>query len=196
MRQRFSSLRREVADLFRWPTLLLALVNVAGASAITARLWSGSDAPIILAVAPSHVRAPSALSEPSRNPIDLSSIQTAALFHTSRTFYTPPVIPQIQPPPNYTLAGTLVIPQQPTVAMLIQPQSGTRTRVRAGDTLSGWTVDSIEANAVKLRHADQQFEIRAAAHTPVQASGVQRVPLSQAVHEGPTSTGIHILGNR
>lgn len=195
MRWSCASLQRRIANLFRWPTLLLALVNIAGVSAIAARLWSGSAAPSILAAAASNVTIPTALIDSTHGSVDLSSIQSAALFHASRAFYTPPVIPQIQPPPNYILAGTLVIPEQPTVALLVQPQSATRIRVRSGDTLSGWTVDSIEANLVKLRHADQQFEIRPAARA--QTSGVQRVPLSQAAQEPrATSSGIHILGNR
>jgi len=163
--------------------LLLLLANILGGWACASRAWHGSEVRSILATAPLPIAPPVALPDPPPRAIDFSAIQRGALFYASRTFYVPPAIPPMQPPPDYQLAGTLLVPQQPAAAMLVQPRTGKRAKVRAGDDLEGWTVASVEPNVISLRHGDQQIEIRAAR---AQVLGMQRVALPA---QGPSVTG-------
>jgi hypothetical protein len=186
---------RQIASRLKWPTLLLALANIVGVWACAMRLWHGSEVQSTLATAPVRIAAPDALQDPIPNTIDLTAVQSAALFYESRTFYVPPVNHQVQPPPDYKLSGTLVIPRQPTVAMLIQNRSGARIKVRAGDDLEGWTVESIQAQSVLLRHVGQQFEIQSAARA--RTAGMQLMPsAATSLQSRPSGgTGIKLLGS-
>jgi hypothetical protein len=77
--------------------------------------------------------------------------------------------------------------------MLVQSSSGVRLKVRAGDDVEGWTVESIQPQVVIVRYAEQRFEIRSAARA--QAFGMQRMPLSSAAPVArPQGSGIRVLG--
>jgi len=182
---------RRLASGFRGPTLLLVVVNTAAVWACGARLWHSSAAQIILATPPQRIAPPPALQDPIQRSIDLASVQSAALFYESRSFYTPPAIPEVQRPPDYRLAATWMPPNQPATALLVQNQSGTRIKVRPGGDIEGWTVESIAAQVVMLRHGEQQIEIRTARQTA--ASGMQAVS-SSAMGTRPAGTGTRLLG--
>jgi hypothetical protein len=187
---------RQITNRLKWPTVLLALGNIVSVWAGVTRLWQGSETQLILATAALQIATPNDLQDPIHTAIDLTAVQSAALFYESRSFYIPPVAPRIQaPPPDYKLSGTLVIPKQPTIAMLIQNRSGARIKVRAGEDLEGWTVESIQAQGVMLRHEDQQYEIRSAARAP--AAGMQPMPLSGTTLQGRPrgGAGIKLLGS-
>jgi hypothetical protein len=180
-------------EQFRWSSGLFVLANLLGLWACATRYLHGSEIASILATAPVRIAPPTPLSDPPSETLDFASIQTAALFYESRGFYTPPVLPPVKPPPSFRLSGTLVIPQQPTVAMLVQSSSGVRLKVRAGDDVEGWTVESIQPQVVIVRYAEQRFEIRSAARA--QAFGMQRMPLSSAAPVArPQGSGIRVLG--
>jgi hypothetical protein len=109
-------------------------------------------------------------------------IQSQALFHRSRTFYVPPppdaapVLPAI---PDYVFAGAMTPPGGKAVAALKDPQTGSLTRVRVGDTLSSWSVRIVDARRVVVEHSGTQREFAAttAASGPA-AGGLQRVGLA------------------
>lgn len=182
---------RRPAILPGWPTLLLVLVNVAVVSAGAMRLWQGSTARSILATPPQRTAPPVALREPTANFVDLSGIQSAALFHESRSFYIPPAIPAVRARPDYRLSATWRLPKQPTTAVLIQNQSGARIRVQPGAEVEGWTVESIDTQIVILRDGEQQIEIRTA--RTALGSGMQ--PASSSTSGArPSGSGIRLLG--
>lgn len=187
-------MKRGSFKLPRWGTVLLATANAVGIWLCVARLWQGSEAASILATAPLPAHAPRPVKESEPAAEDLTAIMAAALFYQTRAFYTPPPVPQLQPPPDYKLSGTLVIPQQPTVALLIQGHTGARTKVREGDTLDGWKVASVQPQAVTVSHGEQQFEIRSTARTT--AFGMRAVPLSVSPLRAtrPAAAGVRLLG--
>jgi hypothetical protein len=180
--------------VLRWPALILVCVNAVALGACVVRLLEGSRAQTILAQEPLPMQPPEPVHETVAPLVDLAVIQSAAVFYEARSFYTPPVVPAVQPPPDYRLAGTLVLPGRAAVAMLVQGSSGARRNVREGEELDGWTVTSIQRQLVKLRHAEQEFELRPATHAS--AMGIQRMPLSGAAQvTPPASRGIRMLGN-
>jgi hypothetical protein len=122
-------------------------------------------------------------------------IQNQALFHRSRAFYVPPppdaapVLPAI---PDYVFAGAMTPPGGKAVAALKDPQTGTLTRVRVGDTLSSWSVRIVDARRVVVEHSGTQREFAAttAASSPA-GGGLQRVGMAtprQALAPGEVRT--------
>src|SRR5215471_13846360 len=185
---------RRIAFSFRWPTPLLLLVNIAGVVACVLQFVHGSQAHSIAATVADKIAAPTPLSDPTLNSIDLSGIQNAALFYEARGFYVPPVVPELQTRPDYRLSGTLLIPNQPAVAMLIQNQSGARLKIREGQELEGWTVFAIRPQGVTLRHGEQELEIRSVARAASQ--GLQAVALNGVIPASRSpGSGLRVLGN-
>jgi hypothetical protein len=91
---------------------------------------------------------------------DASVIQAQAIFHKTRAFYVAPVAPIVQQAvPDLRLAGSMSIPNQPSAALLVNPQSGARTKVHVGDQLEGWTVAEIGPRRVVLQLGDRREEI-------------------------------------
>jgi type II secretory pathway component PulC len=153
-------MQRWLAHLPKWPTLALALLNGVGLWACLAQLWHDSAARALLSTAAQEIPRPTQSQDPARTRADFAIVQSAALFHGSRRFHAPPAVAEVQSRPDYRLSGTLILPNRPAVAMLIQNQTGARHKVRQGDELEGWTVESIRPRLVTLRHGQHQLEIR------------------------------------
>jgi hypothetical protein len=187
-------MRSRITRSLRVPTVLLVIVNALALWACGARLWHASTAAqMILATPPQRMAPPPALQEPTPRSIELSSVQSAALFYESRSFYIPPAIPEVKLPPDYRLAGTWMPPNKPATAVLINNPSGTRIKAQQGSDIEGWTVESITAQIVMLRYGEQHIEIRTG--RPATASGMQAV--SSSAIETPTRAsgkGIKLLG--
>lgn len=94
----------------------------------------------------------------------LDLIQSKALFHSSRTFYVPPPAPTAPvelkpPPPAYRVATVLMSSGQPSVALLTDAQGKGVLKVRAGDVLAGWTVESVAPRRVRLVFHEEHIEL-------------------------------------
>ena len=176
------------------PTLLLAGVCVAIGVAIVIVAAGGTRVDALLAT---PAKAPAALtidlSAPPRAG-DLAAIKSQPLLHASRTFYEAPLPsaePTSPPRPDYRLAGTILVPRKPAVALLTSRAGGATLRVKPGDTLEGWTVQAIERRLVTLNWQNERFDITAT-QTPVSA-GLKRVPMvRQRVAGG--GGGVQTLG--
>jgi hypothetical protein len=160
------------------PTLLLAGVSVAIGVASLIVVAGGTRADQLLAT-PAKGPAPLTIDlSPAPRTGDLGAIKAQPLLHASRTFYVAPlpaVAPTSPPRPDYRLAGTILVPRKPAVAMLTSRAGGATLRVKPGDTLEGWTVQAVERRLVTLTWQNERFDITAA-QVPVSA-GLTRVPI-------------------
>lgn len=173
-------------------TLLLCAVNAALALALGWRVLHGSQRQELVTAAPRATPATFAsLDLPALTAID--SIQAQAIFHTSRSFYVPPVQTVVQPPPDYRLVGSMSIPGKPPSAVLMHAQSGARMRVAKGDQLEGWTVTEVVPGRVTVQLGDRSTEITAARQASSGMSMVVSqppVPTTAAAAAG----GVRVLG--
>jgi hypothetical protein len=182
-----------VASSLRGPTVLLVMVNALALWACGTRLWHGSTAQVILATPPQRIAPPPTLQDPISRSIDLSSVQSAALFYESRSFYTAPAIPEIKLPPDYRLAGTWMPQNQLATAVLVHNPSGTRIKAQQGSDIEGWMVESITAQIVMLRYGEQHIEIRTARRAT--APGMQAVSSSATeTRTRGSGSGVKLLG--
>jgi hypothetical protein len=175
------------------PTLLLAGVCVAIGVAMLIVAAGGTRADDLLAT-PAKAPAPLTI-ELSAAPRtgDFAAIKAQPLLHASRTFYVAPLpaaAPASPPRPDYRLAGTILVPRKPAVALLTSRAGGVTLRVKPGDTLEGWTVQAVERRLVTLAWQNERFDITAV-QAPVSA-GLKRVPMiRQRVASGG---GVQTLG--
>src|SRR5689334_10435584 len=143
-------------------TALLALLSIGFAVILVMRIWQGTSAAELLATAAqAHPLPVTRLDEPQRVS-DLAPIRNKALFYASRRFFVPPLAPATPaapPAPDYRLVGTFVIPRKPTIALLVHGTDGASRKVRPGDAIDGWTVQSVEKSRVVLEYEAQHVEI-------------------------------------
>lgn len=156
-------------------TLMLAGFNLSLLALIVQRLLNGTAVHEVLAVGPRKVSVDTMLVAPAHASPALEGVQTKALFHSTRSFYTPPPpapVKELPPQPNYRLVGAIVAKDKPTTAMLSHNQSKKSVKVRAGDELEGWTIEAVEAKRVIARLGEESFEINATSTATRQSAGM------------------------
>lgn len=170
-------------------TLLLAAINLALMAAVGWRLTEGSQREELLRADEPAIDL-AALDLSASMPLDVQSLQTQAIFYRSRSFYIAPVAPVVeQPVPAVRLAGSMAIPNQSPAAVLVNLQSGARTKVHVGDQIEGWTVSAIEPRRVVLELGARREEI-----TNVSGAASSGMTTVSAPVAAPTaSTGIKVL---
>jgi len=161
-------------------TALLAAMAAALGTLILVRLAAGTQADALLATSAKTANIPEMKLQAPALEAQLEPLRDHALFYASRAFYVappPPAAPAAPPRPNYGLAGTFVIPHKHTVALLKQGAGENVVKVRAGEDLEGWHIESVEASRVLLRYQDERFEIARTARDS--GSHLTRVPLTR-----------------
>ena len=154
--------------------------------------WKGTDMNRLLATPPHRQTFPSATLEPPTRLRSFDSVQESSLFYASRHFLVPPASDLAAlPKPDYRLTGTFIVPNRPAVAILSAP-SGASRKVAAGDLLDGWTVASVEAKGVELRHGSETYELTSA---PLKPGGLQAVTSTAAPENSASTSGVRQLGN-
>jgi hypothetical protein len=99
-------------------------------------------------------------------PLDADALRDSALFHATRRFYVaPPEPPAPAQRPDYRLTGTIAIPGKPTTALLVSNAAGTPLKVRVGDAVDGWIVESVEPQRVVLKLGQETVEVAVARPT-------------------------------
>ena len=181
------------SSLSKAPPRILALLvlNAALLACVAIGAWRGTQTAALLATAPLAVKLPDYDLTRPVSPTPLGTIVDRTLLYASRHVYVAPPPSSAPPKPAYQLAGTIIIPSKPAVALLMGPQDVSR-KVKPGDTLDGWLVEAVERHRVLLRHESDTFEIADA----VSASAglqVQRAPLVRLAQATPTS-GVRLLG--
>jgi hypothetical protein len=181
---------------FRALTFALITVNVLLLFLIGQRALQGTRAAALIATPAETFKAPRThVALPEIAHVDLTVLQSRALFHASRSFFVPPPPPPmpIAPPrPDYRFAGLFVIPNKPPLAMLSQNTTGVSRKVKVGDELEGWRVQAIESQRIVLQFAQETFEITR--NAKVSSGGLQRVPLMRSVQSGSPG-GARMLGS-
>jgi hypothetical protein len=161
------------------PTLALGAVIVALGVAFVFVAVGGTRADELLAT---PAKAPPALAvDVTEVPRarDLAPIQSQPLLHASRSFYvapSPDAAPAAPPRPEYRLTGVFIVPGKPAVAVLAHV-SGKSRRVRQGDEIDGWRVQSIANRQVAFTWQNERFELGTAAVQPAATMGLKRVPV-------------------
>lgn len=150
---------------------------------------------VLLFAAASLIRSVTSPHEPSRIPphdvelpalsllapetaSDLEVLESRPLFHATRRFYLEPVETMAatrSDPPDYELAGAMMLPDGPAIAVLRHRQTSQRIKIRVGDVLDGWTVDEVNVQQVFVSLGDDRVAIGKPPGGP--NHGLQRVPL-------------------
>lgn len=165
-------------------TLLLCGLNLLLLAAVSWRALEGSKRDELVQSA-GHAPQITALDLSLPSVPDVSVIQAQAIFYKTRAFYVAPVAPVVQQAvPDLRLAGYMSIPNQPSAALLVKPQSGARTTVRVGDQLEGWAVAEIGPRRVVLQLGDRRAEITNSSGST--ASGMTTSAMSSS---SPASAG-------
>jgi len=176
--------------------MLIGFFTVAIGAAILYVAIDGTRSSELLAT---PAKAPAALAfEVSDAPrsTDLAAIQSQPLVHESRAFFVPPppdAAPTAPPRPGYRLAGVLVVPHKPAVALLSSLQGGASRRVKPGDDLEGWRVQAVDRKQVTLVYEDETFSISAAPTATPSNAGLKRVPITRA-RMASAGSGVQSLG--
>jgi len=179
------------------PTMVIAFATFAIGVGVLYVALAGTRAGELLAT-PARAPAPLAfdVSDAPRD-VDLAVIQSQPLAHASRAFFVPPppnAAPTTPPRPDYRLAGVLVAPNKPAVALLISRQGGGAShRVKTGDELEGWRVQAVDRNQVTLAFQNESFGISAAVSPAPANAGLKRVPITRA-RMASAGGGIQSLG--
>jgi type II secretory pathway component PulC len=168
---------------------MTALIAAAAATTwicFVSLLVRGTSAPALLATSP---RPPATLSAQLDLPAfanSLQVIQSQSLVYSSRSFHAKPEKPvRTAPPrPDFRLAGVIILPRKPAVALLASNQGDETRRVKQGEDLGGWLVQSVDRRRVVFGWEDERFELTAqsalnapAEAAPVMTTGLKRVPL-------------------
>ena len=165
-------------------TALLGLAGATLAALIATRLVGGTQTAALLATPARPAIVPATSLDAPAIENHLEPLRDRALFYASRAFYVPPrapTLPSAPPRPSYELAGTFIIPRKPSVAFLRPGASGGVPRkVKAGDDVDGWTVESVEASRVLLRFQDERAEIQRAAPAGASHGLIVKAPLERA----------------
>ena len=169
-------------------TALLGLAGVTLAALIATRLVGGTQTAALLATPARPAIVPATSLDAPAIENHLEPLRDRALFYASRAFYVPPrapTLPSVPPRPSYELAGTFIIPRKPSVAFLRPGASGGVPRkVKAGDDVDGWTVESVEASRVLLRFQDERAEIQRAAPAGASHGLIVKAPFERAPAQG------------
>jgi hypothetical protein len=122
---------------------------------------------------------------------DISGLRDKPLMYATRAVYVaPPTQISVAPPaPAYKLAGTLVMPSKPTRATLVPMAGGRSIRVKPGDSLDGWTVQSVDMKRVILAFGEQRTELSRSSDAPA-----GRMIRGQLENGGGSSSGSGPLG--
>lgn len=178
-----------------WPTMLLGLVAAGFVIACLFVALSGTKAGELLAT-PATPPAALKIELTPEATADLAAIQSQPLLHASREFYVAPAsdaAPASPPKPDYRLAGTLLVPGKPSVAMLVSNQNGANRRVKAGEVLDGWTVQAVLRKHVTFTWQNESFDLSSA--PPPVSVGMKRVPMTRArVASSGGPAGVQSLG--
>lgn len=160
-------------------TAVLGVVIAALAVLILVRLATGTKSDELLATPPKALRLPEMKLDATPLQAQLEPLRDRVLFYASRSFYIAPPAqaPTTPPQPKYVLAGTFVIPHKHTVALLKQSSGTSVVKVKAGDDLEGWRIESVESARVVLSYHDDRFEIARAARES--GNHVTRAPLQR-----------------
>jgi hypothetical protein len=179
-----------------WPTLALGFIAAGFGAACLWVAMSGTQATELLAT---RARAPVDLKivlAPSAPSTDLGAIQSRPLMHASRAFYVAPspgATPTTPPRPDYRLAGTFLVPGKPSVALLVNNLSGASRRVKTGEMLDGWTIQTVLPKQVTFTWQDERFELSTT--PPPVSAGLKRVPMTRArVASSGGGAGVQSLG--
>lgn len=170
----------------------LALGNLCWLSGAAYLLSSGTEI--------GHLAATHAASVPPMTPdlsvkrptMDVTAIKEKPLLHATRAYYVAPpqpAKPAAPPLPDYRLAGVMHVPRKPTLATLVNNGTKAVVKVRVGETLDGWAVESVTLGKIVLRYDSQRVELNAGTSKP--ASGLQRTALAR----GSSNSGITILAS-
>lgn len=139
-----------------------------------------------------HSLAPTDLSALNAMPTvstDLSAIREEAVFHSRRSFYQPPTPSQVILPPDYDLAGTMVVHDGKRIAVVKKRSDQTSRTLHAGDDLDGWRVQFIEAAKVIVFREDQHAELTGKSIVPAPGL-VQGAQSPHVVQSGPGTVGV------
>ncbi|MEP7246142.1 MAG: hypothetical protein ABI885_21015 [Gammaproteobacteria bacterium] len=148
-------------------------------------IWQRTQTDALLRTPARAYTLPSVTLELPQKGSGLEPIRDNALFYASRSFFVAPppgAAPVTPPKPDYLLAGTLIIPRKPTVALLQQRAGGAVRKVRPGDDLEGWTVRSVENRTVVLMFGEEHMEIVSVARSARQ--GIVAMPVSRGARGG------------
>lgn len=183
---------------------LLILINASLLAYVSYLVLKKTSVEGILAAQPVTIASEQRLLVPSVA-TNFDVIQSQALFHESRQYFTQPdpttVVMEVAPP-DYRFAGAMTLPKQPIMAMLVNNQTGVRSKVKQGDTLDGWLVESVGAKSIMLSLNGKQIEVSAQSSGQYSGqssgqssglrSGIQAVPMSALASSAP-SNGIRVL---
>jgi hypothetical protein len=166
----------------------------------------GSAVDRIQQASPQKTLPPEITPLPARTVPQLQLIQSGALFHSTRAFYVRPPAPAVPvdlkpPPPAYRVATVLMPSRQPPVAFLTDAQGKGVLKVYPGDTLAGWTVQSIAPRRVTLVFQGDRIDLGPRLLSSVQSSSGSTVGISASGvapdirnSPGPASGGLRVLG--
>jgi len=173
-------------------TALLTLVSTALVVLLVQRLWQGTHAVDLLATPAREHAVPAIRFSTQRARDDLTALRNNALFYAARRSFVPPPAaePTAPPRPDYRLVGTFIIPSKPPLALLAHDTEPVARKVRAGDTLDGWTVQAVERGRVIIQYQSESAEIVGAARAT--EGGLVAAPLTRAA---PVASGTKALGN-
>lgn len=190
-------MRIDVRPILRlpWPTLLLGFVAAGVGIACLFVAFGGTQAAELLAT-PAKPPAALKIELTTDAAADLAAIQSQPLLHASRAFYvapSPDAVPASPPKPDYRLAGTFLVPGKPSVALLVSNQNGANRRIKAGETLDGWTVQAVLRKQVTFTWQSESFDLTSA--PPPVNMGMKRVPMTRArVASSGGAAGVQSLG--
>jgi hypothetical protein len=175
---------------YRFVIGALLAVNALLIALIVQRVWQGTQVQILLSTAadPATVLLPPVFAADTVT--NWAPLQDRALFHASRRYYVPPpsVSTLVAPPrPDYRLSGVMMFPGKLALALLLQNASGMTRKVKAGDELDGWRVQTVETGRLVLRYEQQTLEIVSPASST--GTGLWRTSIARAGPAGTRATG-------
>ena len=182
-----------------WRTAALVLINVLALICVGLRLWKGTEAARILQTPARAVKVPALRVDLPPLYTDFRGLADRTPFYASRHLYVQASLAASPPPPvpKYVFGGAVIRQHGLAVALLNNPASGSTVRVTAGKDLEGWSVESVEASRVVLRHENERAEIaRVSKETaqPGAAAGIRRVHVANDGGHGESVGGIRVLG--
>jgi len=178
------------------PTKLLGAGTFAIAMIIVYVAFAGTRAKKLLATAAQPATTLDFDVTDAPRATDLAAIQSQPLVYASRSFYVAPLpntVPAAPPRPDYRLAGTILAPHKPAVALLVSRQTGANRRVKSGDELEGWQVQAVDRKQVTLAWQSERIDLSATTTAAPLSSGLKRVPMNRA-RVASADRGVQSLG--
>jgi len=171
--------------------LILGLLNAALVCGVIVQLMKGTQIDSLRHTPPRDLPTLHVESDVPRIQ-EPSAVQAQAIFYQTRAYYLPPPVDTTQAIPNYRLVGTMTIPQQGTIATVMSNETSSRTKVRQGDQLDGWTVLGISPTQVTIELNGRIAEIGKQANASTMLS---RVGVGENAPSALPSGTITVLGN-